>query len=119
MRIAQKGRKPSRESIEAGAAKRRSHYNGLNGYGHTKRGPGGYILVYVPEHPRAHKDGYLFLHTVIVERALNRYLAKDEVVHHINHIRDDNRIENLLLMNRKEHMTMHMRERNSKRRDNH
>ena len=35
----------------------------------------------------------------------------DEVVHHINHKRNDNRIENLQLMTFKEHASLHMRER--------
>lgn len=95
---------------------RESQYNGLNGYGHTKPQNNGYILAYCPKHPNAHKDGYVLMHTVVMEQHLGRYLTKDEVAHHINHNRQDNRIENLLLMNRKEHMAMHMKERHQKRR---
>ena len=91
-------------------------YDGLNGYGHTKKHKSGYILAYVPKHPRATKDGYVMLHTVLAEMQLNRYLKENEVVHHINHIRDDNRIENLQLMDRHEHCSMHMKERHQKRR---
>lgn len=87
------------------------NYNGLNGYGHIKKHNKGYVLVYVPKHPKAHKDGYVQFHTVVMERHLGRYLNDDEVVHHKNHIRDDNRIENLMLMKKKEHMAMHMKER--------
>lgn len=87
------------------------NYNGLNGYGHIKRHNKGYMLAYVPKHPNAHKDGYVLLHTVIMERYIGRYLLEDEVVHHINHVRDDNRIENLMLMKKKDHMSMHMKER--------
>lgn len=93
------------------------NYNGLNGYGHTKRHNRGYIIAYVPKHPHAHKDGYVMLHTVIMERHIGRYLAYNEVVHHINHDRTDNRIENILLMDKKEHMSMHMKERYAKRRN--
>lgn len=56
------------------------------------------------------------LHTVLMERHIGRYLNDDEVVHHINHDRKDNRIENLQLMKKKEHMSMHMKERHEKRR---
>lgn len=103
-----------REKISEG---RKSHYDGMNGYGHTKAHNGGYVCVYCPDHPYAHKDGYVMLHTVLMERRIGRYLESDEVVHHINHDRSDNRIENLLLMKKKDHMSMHMKERHEKRRN--
>jgi hypothetical protein len=96
---------------------RKCHFNGLNGYGHTKLHPKGYVLAYAPEHPNAHKDGYIMMHTVVVEQNIGRYLKDGEVVHHINHIRSDNDINNLLLMDKREHAKMHMNIRNMKRRD--
>lgn len=114
--LANKGKKISEAQRKAISERNSCNYNGLNGYGHTKKQNCGYVLVYVPKHPRAHKDGYQMLHTVLMERKIGRYLNDDEVVHHINHDRKDNRIENLLLMNKKEHMSMHMKERYEKRR---
>lgn len=38
-------------------------------------------------------------------------IGEDECVHHINHKRDDNRLCNLRLMTKSEHMSMHMKER--------
>jgi predicted DNA-binding protein YlxM (UPF0122 family) len=87
------------------------NYNGLNGYGHTKKHNRGYVLAYVPKHPKAHSDGYAMLHTVLYEQSIGRYLNDNEVVHHINHDRSDNRLENLMLMDKHEHFSMHMRER--------
>ena len=92
------------------------HFNGLNGYGHIKPHNMGYELAYCPDHPHAHADGYVMFHTVMMERHIGRYLNDDEVVHHINGNRSDNRIENLMLMNKKEHMTMHMKKRHEQRR---
>lgn len=94
------------------------NFNGLNGYGHIKKHNGGYILAYAPKHPHAHKDGYVMFHTVLMERAIGRYLKDNEVVHHVNRDRSDNRIENLRLMDKHEHRSMHMKERYSKTRGN-
>lgn len=111
------GRKLSESAKRAISEANSCNYNGLNGYGHTKQHNRGYVLAYVPKHPHAHKDGYVMLHTVLMEREIGRYLAEDEVVHHINHNRSDNRIENLRLMKKKEHCSMHMKERRTKGRN--
>lgn len=84
--------------------------------GHEKKRTDGYIKVYVPDHPHATADGYVMKHILVMERQIGRYLNDNEVVHHVNHIRDDNRIENLRLMTKHDHMSMHMRERHEKRR---
>lgn len=109
--IRSKGRKLSPEQRAAISERNSCNFNGLNGYGHTKKHNGGYVLAYVPKHPHSHTDGYVMLHTVIMERNIGRYLSSDEVVHHKNRNRSDNRIENLQLMNKKDHMAMHMKER--------
>ena len=111
-----KGVRLSEETKAKMSLAHRCYYDGLNGYGHTKKTKNGYVLTYCPCHPNAHSDGYVFLHTVIVERELGRYLNENEVAHHINHVRDDNRPENLMLMDRKEHMSIHMKERHEKER---
>lgn len=114
---AQKGKVISEEQRRMISEQNSCNFNGLNGYGHTKNHNGGYVLAYVPKHPKAHTDGYVMLHTVLMERFLGRYLKPNEVVHHINHNRQDNRLENLKLMDKKEHMRMHMTERYEKRRN--
>lgn len=68
----------------------------------------GYITVICTNHPSAHQNGRVFEHRLVMEKKIGRMLLKDEIVHHINGIRDDNRIENLVLCkSQKEHFQNH------------
>lgn len=66
----------------------------------------GYVFVYEPKHPRAH-NGRVAEQTLVFEAYIGRTLLPTEVVHHINGIKIDNRIENLMLMDKKEHKKLH------------
>ena len=66
----------------------------------------GYVRIYEPGHPRATKSGWIFEHRWIIEQALGRFLDFEEHVHHLNHIRSDNRPENLQLLSAQEHMSL-------------
>lgn len=70
------------------------------GYHETKEG---YILV-----NKGNK--YIAEHRLIMERYLGRHLKSDEVIHHINRNRKDNRLCNLQLMTRKSHRALHSKE---------
>lgn len=70
--------------------------------GEVKR-QNGYLSVTIgPDNPFASmcegKRPYVLQHRLIMAEALGRPLRSDETVHHINGIKDDNRIENLQLM---------------------
>lgn len=61
----------------------------------------GYVMVRTPGHPRSKSNnGYVFEHIIIMEEYIGRHLVASENVHHINGIKNDNRIENLELWTR-------------------
>lgn len=72
----------------------------------------GYRVIYIPEHPRAMKSknwmGYVYEHIVVAEESLGRRIEPNEVVHHLNGKRDDNRSYNLLVLERNQHIKLHI-----------
>ena len=83
----------------------------IHSEGHKKQRTDGYIAVYYPDHPQSTKDGYIMEHILVIEQSIGRHLNADECVHHINANRKDNRIENLKLMTKREHMSFHSKKR--------
>ena len=74
----------------------------------------GYIWKYAPNHPMASKVspvGYVLEHRLVMAVHLKRNLDRWEVVHHINGVRDDNRIKNLVLTSNSKHVAQHNKER--------
>ena len=65
------------------------------GGGRYKDNTSGYVWVYNPEHPSSTKKGYVLEHRLVIEKFIGRYLKGNEIVHHKNKMKDDNRVKNL------------------------
>jgi hypothetical protein len=75
----------------------------------------GYVRIYAPMHPEANTWGYAYEHRIVAEQMIGRRLEKNEVVHHKNGKRWDNRPENLEVMDKVEHAKLGgQREENAK-----
>ena len=68
---------------------------------------GDYNYCVVKEHPNSSKYGYVLHHRIVMENHLGRLLNSNEVVHHKNENKKDNRIKNLELMDYREHVKIH------------
>jgi hypothetical protein len=80
-----------------------------NWKGGRKKTVHGYIELYDPNHPHSDTNGYVKEHIAVVTKHIGRSLEGNEVVHHVNGIRDDNRLINLELMDKADHIAMHMK----------
>lgn len=58
-----------------------------------------------PFYPMAHSNGRVLEHRLIMAQHLNRLLTHDEIIHHLNGIKTDNRLKNLVINSRNSHPT--------------
>jgi len=108
--IAHKGQKPSLKLLEYFKIRKGKKHPRWKG-GKIKDEEG-YILIYKPEHPFAIHNRYIKEHRFVIESKIKRYLLSTEQVHHINGIRNDNRIENLICF---KNLSAHTRFENNKK----
>ena len=92
-------------SLRKGRSLRERNINWNGGKGITSQG---YIAILMPNHPSAISRDYILEHRLVMEKHIGRFLKSTEQVHHINHNKKDNRIENLMLcLTPQEHRAQH------------
>ena len=71
----------------------------------------GYVEIFLPEHHRARKNGYVFEHILIAEVKYGRKILAKEQVHHIDGNKQNNEPSNLEVLSASEHskITAHNR----------
>ncbi len=71
----------------------------------------GYKLIYLPEHHLSMNndnwDGYVYEHIIIMEQSIGRSITLDEEVHHLDGDRSNNRISNLIVLDKSQHKRLH------------
>lgn len=83
--------------------------NNPNWRGGRIKGPEGRIVVYAPGHPGANLFGgsHILEYRLLIEKKIGRHLRSDEIVHHVNGDKHDNRLSNLQVMSRADHAREH------------
>ena len=79
-------------------------------YSIARKGGKAYKLLFNPTHPSATLRGYVREHRLVMEESLGRFLNENEIVHHIDGDTLNNSVENLKVMNGKEHRIHHLKD---------
>ncbi len=76
--------------------------------GQRMRSSHGYVRVRVGiGHPLANSEGFAYEHTLVWCAAGNKPPTKEQHLHHKNSDKTDNRLDNLMLVDRAEHSRQH------------
>lgn len=89
-----------------GNKKQLSGNNNSNWKGGRIKISSGYVIIKSPGHYH-NTRGYMLEHRYLMEKHIGRTLKTSENIHHINGIKDDNRIENLIKLSHSEHNKIH------------
>lgn len=72
----------------------------------------GYLEIYSPNHPNKNYCNYVLEHRLVMEKKIKRYLTKEEIVHHKDRNKLNNKENNLsLVKNQSEHNQHHIKNR--------
>jgi len=83
--------------------------NNPNWKGGVIKNSDGYSKINCPDHPSTDCDGYVYIHRLVLEKKIGRYLFPDEFAHHVDFDKTNNDPDNLTPMMRGEHTQYHSR----------
>jgi len=69
----------------------------------------GYVYVFKPDHPKSTTLGYVMEHRLVAEKIIGRLLEDDEIVHHIDGVKDNNDPSNLKVIKKVDHVKEHFK----------
>jgi hypothetical protein len=70
---------------------------------------GKYLCEFAPDNPRATNEGYVYVHVLVAEQKLGRFLTPEECVHHIDQDKYNNEPDNLMVFKTvSDHTAFHM-----------
>ena len=72
---------------------------------------GGYVMIRMPNHPKAYANGYIKRAVIVAENKIGRNLESYEVTHHINGNKSDDRPENIEVIHSVVHNSITAKER--------
>ena len=109
-----KGKKnPYSEEVNKKRLENLKKYYDKKDYNCKKINKQGYVEIYIPSNSKyfemRNKNSYRWIleHRLIMAQHLGRCLESWEIIHHINEIKTDNRIENLEILEPKKHINFH------------
>jgi endogenous inhibitor of DNA gyrase (YacG/DUF329 family) len=68
---------------------------------------GGYWRLYLPDHPNATAQGYVYEHIWVASKKLGRKIERGEHVHHLDENKRNNSPDNLEVLTEQEHHRKH------------
>lgn len=115
IRLARLGKKLSPEHREKVIRTLRNGHKALGSLNPMWKGGvvnhGGYVCIKMREHPKAYQNGYVKRAVLVAEGKIGRHLTREEITHHVNGIKTDDRPENIEVLSASQHNAITMKER--------
>lgn len=76
----------------------------------VRRTQDGYTMLWEPDNSDSHKSGWILEHRFVMAQHLGQPIPRELDVHHLNGIKDDDRVENLQMLDPDTHTAITLAE---------